>query len=178
MQPAPDVQLRLANLDDARGIAEVHVCTWQSAYREIIPDEVLDALSVEQRAGRWDEILRGGQTLNWIAAVDRRIVGFAGVGPGRDADAAAGSTGELYALYVSTGCWRQGVGQALCQRAFTSLVELGYREVTAWVLADNARARAFYERIGLRRDGAEKKESYGGRELREVRYRTGLDTAF
>ena len=38
---------------DARPIAEVHVRTWQEAYRGIVPDAVLDALDVDDRERRW-----------------------------------------------------------------------------------------------------------------------------
>ena len=40
--------VRDAELRDARGIAEVHVRSWQAAYAGIIPDEELARLSVDQ----------------------------------------------------------------------------------------------------------------------------------
>jgi hypothetical protein len=41
--------IREAELRDARGIAEVHVRSWQAAYAGIIPDEEFARLSVDQR---------------------------------------------------------------------------------------------------------------------------------
>ena len=44
------MNIRAAVAADARGIAEVHVRSWQAAYRGQIPDSVLAGLSVDARA--------------------------------------------------------------------------------------------------------------------------------
>ncbi|HUQ39529.1 MAG TPA: hypothetical protein VM030_05200, partial [Acidimicrobiales bacterium] len=49
--------VRVAGVEDARAIAEVHVASWLAAYRGIIDDDVLDGLSVDARAARWVENL-------------------------------------------------------------------------------------------------------------------------
>ena len=49
--------IRDAELRDARGIAEVHVRSWQAAYVGIIVDEELAELSVDQREQFWMQIL-------------------------------------------------------------------------------------------------------------------------
>ena len=36
------MRIRTANTDDAAAIAEVHVRSWQAAYRGVFPDDVLD----------------------------------------------------------------------------------------------------------------------------------------
>ena len=45
--------MREAELRDARGIAEVHVRSWQAAYVGIIPDDELARHSVDQREEMW-----------------------------------------------------------------------------------------------------------------------------
>ena len=45
--------IRDAELRDARGIAEVHVRSWQTAYAGIVPDEDLAQLSVDERGQFW-----------------------------------------------------------------------------------------------------------------------------
>ncbi len=97
------LELRPAAVADADGIAEVHVRSWQEAYRGLMPQEVLDGLSVSERAANWARILgetgRGSQTL--VVLDGSRVVGWASFGDARDADAVgAGSavgTGELWA---------------------------------------------------------------------------------
>jgi GNAT superfamily N-acetyltransferase len=65
----------------------------------------------------------------------------------------AGDVGELYALYLLPAWWSAGVGRALMTSALDSLRGDRYRRVILWVLADNARARRFYERAGFTLDG-------------------------
>jgi len=52
--------IRTARFQDARQIAEVHVDSWRAAYREIVPDSLLEGLSVEawtdftrRKGSRW-----------------------------------------------------------------------------------------------------------------------------
>ena len=61
----------------------------------------------------------------------------------------AGEVGELYAIYVTPAWWSAGVGRALMGSVLPALEAEGYRRVVLWVLADNARARRFYERAGF-----------------------------
>jgi hypothetical protein len=51
------MRLRRARQYDARNIAEVHVRAWRGAYKGLVPDEILDGLSVEERERSWRELL-------------------------------------------------------------------------------------------------------------------------
>ena len=44
-----NMNIREANKNDARSIANVQVKSWQFAYREIMPKEYLDSLSVQNK---------------------------------------------------------------------------------------------------------------------------------
>jgi len=152
--------VRLAVVSDARAVASVHVRTWQAAYRGVIPDEILDNLSVEARTSTWEVAIPSGGV--WVALAGDEIVGFAAAGPSRDDDAPF----ELYAIYVLSSAWGTGLGFELAEAA------LGDEpDVIVWVLDENTRARAFYERIGFQADGVTKTEPAGSVELKELRYR-------
>ena len=56
-----------------------------------------------------------------------------------------------------------------------NLIAHGYDDAVLWVLADNQRARTFYEMAGWRADGGIKHDTIGGREIEEVRYRLTLE---
>lgn len=165
------VEVRDARPEDADGIARAHVLTWQHAYRGQLPDELLDGLSVERRAERWERDLVDGMQV--VVADDDGIVGFVAVGPSRDEDA-GDETGELYAIYVVPERWGQGVGRRLMDAAESRLAELGHTRAGLWVLESNERTRVFYERCGWRTDGATKTEEIGDATVTEVRYVTGL----
>lgn len=163
------LNIRPAMVEDAQGIATVHVESWQHAYVGQISAAHLRSLSIEARARRWQEILRDPGQSQLLVAEDQEIVGFCGFGPCRDADATPG-TGEVYALYVAPAHLCQGVGSALFVAGTAALGQLGYERMSLWVLATNAAAQAFYRRHGFMPDCARKIDSIGGADVVEVRY--------
>ncbi|MFJ5989606.1 GNAT family N-acetyltransferase [Lentzea sp. NPDC092896] len=155
-----DMTVRPAVVADAPAVAAVHVQTWQTAYRGLVPDSVLDELSVEARTSMWERgIPRGGV---WVGLFDSAVAGFVAVGPSREPDAAF----ELYAIYVLPSAWDTGLGYELARAALE-----GQQDVVLWVFDENPRARRFYERLGFRADGTVRTETIGGAELKEIRYR-------
>jgi hypothetical protein len=50
--------IRRATINDARAIAEVHVKSWQVAYRGLLPEDFLQNLSVERREEQWRRALQ------------------------------------------------------------------------------------------------------------------------
>ncbi|MEO8626444.1 MAG: GNAT family N-acetyltransferase [Candidatus Limnocylindrales bacterium] len=170
------VHIRRAIEADARGIAEVHVRTWQQAYRGTLPLAFLQALSVDTREVFWRDELHAlaPDRRPWVAETGRGIVGFVSAGLGRD-EAAPPLTGEVYAMYVLPDCWDRGVGRTLLAHAEHDLVDHGYSEAEMWILSDNDRARGFYEKAGWRADGGIKRVAIGGEEFEEVRYRLTLE---
>ena len=170
--------IRLAKREDAPAIAQVHVTAWQATYRGLLPASLLDNLTVEGRIQEWNEILSLGGGYILVCTNAARIIGFAGCGECRDYDLGDGRTGELYAIYLEPAFWGQGYGAALLHTALTLLQHDDYRLVTLWVLEGNQRARGFYEHVGFAADGDIKIEALpGGVEVREVRYRRGLQPA-
>jgi hypothetical protein len=92
--------VREAEANDARTCASIHVASWKAAYRGMLPDEYLDALSIEDRLGSWEQML-GNERLEGVSVVvvedeDGAVSGFAMIGPSGE----KGSLGELGAIYV------------------------------------------------------------------------------
>jgi ribosomal protein S18 acetylase RimI-like enzyme len=163
------MNIRLAQIADADGIATVHVRGWQAAYRGIVPDTYLDSLSIEQRASAWRALFRGPSAREvWVADANQRLIGWVSIGDPRDDDAPTG-TGELNAIYVLPEFWSSGVGRALWLRAKQRLAERGFGRATLWVLADNDRAVRFYRAAGFS-PVSERDIEIGGKLLREARY--------
>lgn len=171
--------IRRATSEDAARIAEVHIGTWQVAYRGQLPDAFLDGLSqgLDRRREWWrNEIAcpRSASHQVWVAEVDGEVAGFVAIGPAHDRDVGP-AVGEVYAIYVEPRFWGGGVGRALFAKAVAELRAQGFAAAVLWVLASNERARHFYEVAGWRTDGAAKTETRpGGVELNEVRYRVEL----
>jgi GNAT superfamily N-acetyltransferase len=163
--------VRHAKLGDSAAIAAVHVRSWHAAYRGLLADEVIDAITVEDREQAWRGRLPArAPSFTLVGARDGAVAGFcAVVAPGRDEDAGARSC-ELAALYVDPDVWRAGVGAAMLGAALAEAAAAGWAEMTLWVLEGNGRARAFYERHGFAADGTvDAGERLGAAEIRMLR---------
>ncbi len=171
----PEPCVRPAGPSDAVPIARVHVDSWRTAYRGLLPDAFLDGLSVHARTERWRARLRtmSARQRVLVAEQEGEVVGFASTGPTRDDDTDAHVVGELYAVYVLPQLWSRGIGTRLHSAVLAALEEEGFREATLWVLDANARARSFYALTGWSPDGASKRAVYGA-PVTEIRYRRAL----
>lgn len=164
--PPRPVTVRPAQLADCREIAEVHVRTWQAAYQHAFPPEVLEELSVDEREARWRMRIEDESAAVWVAQTERRVVGFTSVGPSRtEAD-----VGEIYSIYVLPDAWGSGAAQELMTSAMAWFVREGYSTAMLWVLADNPRARRFYEREGWKAEGM-RVDAVRGVDVEETLYR-------
>lgn len=168
--PPKQLRVRLATLDDVPEVARIHVQSWQRAYRGQIPDDVLD---IEQRASLWRRSLAASRHVLFLAELEARVVGFCQLAPSRDAGAEP-STAEVTAIYVHPDNDRSGAGRALMAAAQDEAWLRGDQALTLWVLDTNEAARRFYERCGLRADGASKIVERPRYSLRELRYRMEL----
>ena len=169
------MEIRKATSKDAPGIANVHVTTWQFAYRGQLPDSFLEGLSVERRVQTWQEILSNPSNPStvWVAESQGHILGFCAVGPGQDNDTTP-EIGHLYAIYIDSNHMGRGIGSQLLAKGLETLRAQGFTEATLWVLDTNEKTRKFYESKGWSEDGAKKVEPGEGFVLNETRYRLSL----
>ena len=171
------VLVRPALAADADALGELHVATWRAAYRGLLPDALLDGLSIPERQAKWRGWLAPSgspETGTLVADLRGRPVGFSRWGRSRDDDAATRPIGELFAIYVEAALWGTGVGLALHERTIDAGRSTGFDEMTLWVVRANDRARRFYARQGWRPDGGAAKKPFRGAVLDEVRYRRAL----
>ncbi|MFI5052655.1 MAG: GNAT family N-acetyltransferase [Acidimicrobiales bacterium] len=138
--------VRPAGLGDAAAIARVHVSTWRTTYRGMLPDDFLASLTEEHYAERWKRGIGDRTSRVYVAEDADGVVGFAS--GGRERVGEDGFGGELYALYVDDRVQRLGHGRELVRAVVGGLRDMGLRDMIIWVLRDNAGARAFYERLG------------------------------
>ncbi len=163
MSDAEPVQIRPMTLADCDRVAEIRVLGWRFAYRGLMPQPFLDALSARADAERHRaRLMEGdGSVLNLVASVDDEIVGWAALGPYRD-DELRTEDAELYAIYLDPEHVGTGVGRALMREGLRQCAALGHERVYLWVVRGNARARRFYERAGFWADGAEEPYEVAG----------------
>ena len=138
--------VRAARLDDARAIAHVHVATWRSAYRGLLPEQFLASLTEAQYTERWRRSIADPAVRAYVAEDETGVVGFAS--GGRERAGEDGFGGELYAIYVLDRAQRRGHGRELVGAVVGGLREMGMTDMIVWALRDNSLARRFYERLG------------------------------
>jgi L-amino acid N-acyltransferase YncA len=142
------MRTRGAASGDALAIARIHVASWRAAYRGLMPDALLDKLSVDERAAAWRTAIDRGEPAVEVAVDDAGdVVGWVAFGRCRDGGAPP-TTGEVWAIYVDPPRWWQGAGRALW-RAARDAMRTNYTEAVAWVLRGNERAQRFYAAAGF-----------------------------
>lgn len=159
------MEIRLMNdRDDRRAISKVYEESWKFAYKGLIPQDYLDSIP----EGNWAKAvdLPGWNTLLMLDGV--RIVGTSSYCHSRFDDWK--DYGEIISIYFLPGYMGKGYGRALLQAAVDKLAEMGCRDILLWVLAENERAKRFYEKNGFAESGAYLNDNIGGKALREVQY--------
>lgn len=141
------VNIRKAVAEDTAAIAHLHVESWRTTYRDLIPTHLLDQLDVAQREQMWHGAIThpNSTTVLHVAEVAGAIVGF--VACGREQGEHKAYDGELYALYLLEPFQRKGLGRMLFQTAVNQLRTAGYGSMLLWVLEGNPAIR-FYEAMG------------------------------
>lgn len=143
-----ETTIREATAEDAHAIAEVHVASWKTTYKDIFPPETLAELSVESRAALWEESLSKPSGIDFLFVAEDasgEVVGF--VGGGHAQDGIKGFEGELRVMYILETYQGNGIGRRLFYQVVARLIEMDIYSMLAWALKDNP-YRKFYEKLG------------------------------
>ncbi|HUS30809.1 MAG TPA: GNAT family N-acetyltransferase [Kofleriaceae bacterium] len=165
--------IREAKLGDAEAIARAHTASWQSSYRGILPDTVLDRIDVGQRAASRRQII-SDRSIYQLVAYDLThgdIVGLCDAGPSRRPlpSLPTHATGEVYAIYLVQHAKRHGLGQEMFEQVMAHFARNGIRQMVVWVLDNNHHARRFYETLGGR-ESSRLQTRVGGFPVTELAY--------
>jgi ribosomal protein S18 acetylase RimI-like enzyme len=154
---------------DAEALAHVHVTAWRETYRGLLPDAFLARMSEPRHARRFrHELTRPGPSELTLAAMNPHgLFGYVSGGPSRSGVDGEAEIATLYLLRAAQG---RGVGRRLLTDAARVLAAQGARSLVISVLAENAHARGFYERLGGRADAPRREPGPGGG-VWEVTYR-------
>lgn len=132
--------------EEIEGKSLVHWQTWREAYDDLLPADFQETMTLEKC--RFFSQKYPENTL--IAMNGKKVVGFISYGNYRDETIQAG---EIIALYVLKDYYGKGVSKQLMHAAFVALDQ--FSEIYLWVLKENKRAIAFYQKMGFTFDGQE-----------------------
>ena len=163
-----DYVVRPGAADDLSAIAALHAESWRSAYRGLVPDDVLgDGLDAE-RLQFWRDRFASphpDRRAVFAATSDEALVGFACVLA--DADPLHGPL--LDNLHVKPGWRGHGIGARLLHeaRSWSRAIAPG-QPMHLWVLDGNLAARRFYRGQGGI-EGDRRVEHRGGMDIVSLR---------
>jgi len=175
------VSVRPARPADAPAIARVQTVTWRTAYRAVLPAEVLDDWDEAAAADAWRAAVTGPPTPGHVVlvAVEQEVVvGFAASGPaelsGDEETHPSGPSGEVATLLVEPRWGRRGHGSRLLAAVADLARGNGTARLQVWLPEEDAVSAGFFESAGWARDGWVRTLDTGGAPLREVRWHTLL----
>ncbi|MBR6223540.1 MAG: GNAT family N-acetyltransferase [Lachnospiraceae bacterium] len=150
--------------DDRKAISKIYERSWKYAYRDIIPQEFLDSIP----EGQWTKKLDNPEWSTMVCVENGEYVGTSSFCKSRFEQFP--ESGEVISIYFLPEYMGKGYGKKLLEAVLKELKQRGFTEVFLWVLEDNQRARAFYERFGFECTDDYLEDCIGGKKLREVRY--------
>jgi GNAT superfamily N-acetyltransferase len=177
-----DASVRPARPADAAEIARIQAVTWRTAYRAVLPVDLLD---------QWDEAVATASRHSavttpptpghgvLVALEQQTVVGFAAYGPaeltaGERSDP-AGPTTEVSTLLVEPRWGRRGHGSRLLAAVAELARDGGAARLQTWLLEPDGISAGFYESAGWAPDGWARTLDTGGEPLREIRWHALLD---
>ena len=147
------VDVRLAASADAEVLGAISGRAFESTYRGIVPDAVLDEW-IASGAAAWrthlESLAPDSPSRAWVAERDGSVIGYATTSPAKaNWLPPPEGAGELTNLYLDPDVIGSGVGRLLYEHAVNDLRERGFDPLVVWAFRDNHRARRFYDGRGL-----------------------------
>jgi ribosomal protein S18 acetylase RimI-like enzyme len=142
--------IRIASESDLQTVAEIHISSWQDAYKGVIPAALLADRSVEGSLAGWRSTFAKYPANITVATSPEGVIrGFCCAGPVVDASTNAPFEFQIYGLHVSPHFRRQGVGAVLLRDALARAKDReAMNSAIVWTLQDLQLSRKFYEREG------------------------------
>jgi GNAT superfamily N-acetyltransferase len=168
----PVIRIRHAVHADARAIGEAHGAAWEAGYGHIFEAPFLEGAADSRRLVWRTAIgpLLIAPSFVLVAELDGLVSAFAHGRPAEDGS----PRGEIHGFYANPTAWGTGASTRLMDRACSILAER-WTEVILWTMRDAHRARSFYEKVGFRLTGREKREPLSNWLTGEVVEQTALE---
>lgn len=163
------INIREATINDVYGIAKVHVDVWNTAYKNIVPEEYLKSRTYIGQEEKWlKRIFKNDYTKEfvYVAVCEKgEIIGFA-CGCAENDDIKF--KGIISTIYILDDFQKQGIGKQLIKVIVERLYRNNIENLIIWAFEENLSC-TFYEHIGGQKT-YKKNVNMGGKELLEIGY--------
>lgn len=144
--------------------SHIYAKSWKVAYKDIIPKNYLDNLSLEN----WTPFLENSPFQNFLLKDNGVFVATSSIVKARDIKYS--DYGEIVSIYVLPEYFGKGYGTILFNYMTEKLQSMGLKKICLWVLNENYNAIQFYQKMGFVANGDKKIANIGGKELTEICY--------
>lgn len=151
--------VRPARPSDINEVARIQLETWRTAYRRIVPREILASLELDQLRTAWSEAVtrppspRHRVLIAIEQSEEEHIVGFAAIQPAEE-DEAVTNTAALTELLVEPRWGRRGHGSRLLAASVAHWRDDHHDAAIAWVFDQAPAPKKFLASAGWEPDGA------------------------
>jgi ribosomal protein S18 acetylase RimI-like enzyme len=150
---------------EIRELIRAHGLSWREAYDDILPESVLDAMTVEptpEDVEGWPDRLDSDDGAVFVAVVEGAARGFVDVRWGAENTKSFVGSDEagVKAIYVHPDWWGEGLGTALLDRGLEAVPD-DVETVRLEAFADNDVGARFYEARGFERVETDETEIAG-----------------
>ncbi len=139
------ISIRRARSEDAAALSAVFDAAWREAYLGVIPGVALERMMARRGPRWWLSTVSRGRPLV-VLDIAETVAGY--VSYGRCRDRSLPAEGEIDELYLAPEYQGLGFGSRLFKAVRNDMHDRGIRRIAVWCLAENVRARGFYERLG------------------------------
>ena len=141
-----NIKIRKAIPEDAEKIIDINIAVWNTTYKGLIPQDIIDKLQLKDdaRVEKQKKRIMNKKHI-YVALVDDEIVGFNSFGKTKDEN--FGNAGQIYASYILDGYQGLGLGRKLAVACMKELLENGYSTLVTKCLVGNP-ANIFHKSIG------------------------------
>lgn len=142
-----NIIIRNIKREDIFDVVDIQINGWKTAYKGIVDDEYLQAMSREERIKkREQDYMQNGFI---VAESNKKVIGFCRYIDNnsfskdiQEADC------ELLALYVEPNLKYSGIGTKLFQYVTQEFKNRGREKMILWCLKDNEASKKFYTKMG------------------------------
>jgi len=129
--------------------ARIYIDCWQRDYREVVPEEMLNNMSLEQEAEECSQWLYGNEdlTLLYVAMDDSKMAGYIAASPNTEHPLEYEM--EINGLFVERQYRGRGIGLRLMNYMMKELAKRGFAKVLLYNFKDT-KSNGFYKSLGGR----------------------------
>ncbi len=138
--------IRLAKEEDAEELSKLKHEVWNTTYRGIYADELIDNFDYEKHKNKFLKVIKDPNVDLYVVEENNSLIGYMSVGkPYRPFKDFEQEIGLLYLLKEYQG---KGIGKELFNKAYNIIKDKGYQEFFISCNKYNEPAQGFYKKMG------------------------------